>query len=459
MITLIVVLVALPAYAQRVNTAAWQTHFAYTCDYELIETEGLARTDEPVEVTISDSGDTEPDWEYVRVLRMSGDAHGELVPHQMWSARRVPNADPNDPQSPASAASANLLFLADCPANGSVTYRLFWGRPDSIPPETLPAAEPTHKLRVSGEAPNLSIESGFYRVQLEPKSGAIKTASAAGDAKADRLAYKTVPIHFAADVWSAPKRWDHIHDWNSVPNQKLERGPLALRYHCWGPLQYYTDVNVSVTYTFYAARPAIEVSTTMEFTADRSARMVRMGEIVVAHSRADGVRPDEPQMPNLFTHYAWPELDGAIQRYEIDANRDDQGRAVSDTMTPGAMAILDRDVPWVAGYNAELNYGVASLRRQQFVGNRRGGPIPHAAPNTYLANYGWGFTYWSRPMVSPLGEKAGPLDRNSVVADGTLFATEEALLFFESDDLRVVADAQRAYKRPLKLVFKGTGPW
>jgi hypothetical protein len=63
-------------------------------------------------------------------------------------------------------------------------------------------------------------------------------------------------------------------------------------------------------------------------------------------------------------------------------------------------------------------------------------------------------------MVYPLGEKGTPLDQNSAIAAGTIFATEEGLLFFKPDDgLRGVSRAHRRFAEPLRLRFKGTGPW
>ena len=129
-------------------------------------------------------------------------------------------------------------------------------------------------------------------------------------------------------------------------------------------------------------------------------------------------------------------------------------------IAPGALGILDRDVPWVAGYEAEKGYGMATLRRSQFVGNRLGGPIPHSAPCTYVSNYGWAFTYWSRPMILPLGMKKTAEDQNMAVAAGTIFATEEGLLVFQPDAaLSRVREHYRRFVEPLKLQYQGTGPW
>ena len=51
-------------------------------------------------------------------------------------------------------------------------------------------------------------------------------------------------------------------------------------------------------------------------------------------------------------------------------------------------------------------------------------------------------------------------DKGELIAAGTIFATEEALLIFKPDaDLRCIRDAHRRFTRPLRLQFKGTGPW
>jgi hypothetical protein len=271
------------------------------------------------------------------------------------------------------------------------------------------------------------------------------------------MAFPAVPIHFAVDVWSPPQGWDHDYDWSAPPNQRLIRGPIATRYHRWGPLHHYHDVIASIAYTFYSHVPYITVSATLQFTADRSVRAVRMGEIVVNHTNKPG--PTQKGR-DVFSHYAWPDDDGHLVAREINAHRDAAGMTNMEGNAPGALGVLDRDLPWVAGYNAKLGYGLASLRKSHFVGNRLGGPVPHTAPCTYVANYGWGFAYWSRPMVYPLGPKRTPLDRNMAVAAGTFFAAEDALLVFVPDEsLRSVSEGRRRFTKPLRHCFKGTGPW
>jgi len=461
----VVIALGAAAESEPVDIAGWERLFARHYDYVLAETAGLDRQHEPVEVTLTMPGDAPEEWRHqIRVVRLIDGRRGVLTPHQELGAVSAVTQPRPDTRIPHPAVSVNVLFLARCPAHSEVAYRLFWGLPAAggLGSHTLPTANVENGLAIAGDMPGLTIGNEFYTVELDSKSGAIRTARMANRGKDTEMFYKTVPIHFGTDIWSPDQNWDHDYDWAQPPHQHQEGGVLALRYHRWGPLEHYRDVVVSITYTFYAHVPYVHVSSVMEFTAARSARAVRVGEIVVSHSRRpeSGQAEAEPESPEIFSHYAWPELDGSVVVREINAHRDAEGRANIEGLAAGALAILDRDVPWVAGFHAVKAYGLASLRKRQFAGNRAGGPIPHSAPCTYVANYGWGFAYWSRPMVYPLGMKATALDQNTAIAAGTIFATEEALLFFEPDDgLRGLRDAHRRFTEPVRFRFKGTGPW
>ena len=366
---------------------------------------------------------------------------------------------------PAPAESINIVFSASCPANSKVTYRLFWALPEEIKAENLnlPIAKIKDSLQISGDMPGLVISNKYYTVELNERAGSIQAITRAGQSEDKAIAFrKRSPIHYGLDVWSAPVSWDHEHDWLVPPNQKGDGGPIAFRYYRWGPMPLYSDVISTITYTFYANSPYIHVSSTMEFTADRSARAVRMGEIVVTNTRKpkDDLQDTKKKFKDIFSHYAWPNEDGSAFSREINVNRDADGYANIEGLARGTLAILDRDIPWIAGYNLKQGYGIASLRKSQFAGNRFGGPILHSAPSTCIGNYGWGFVYWSRPMACPMGKKGTPIDHNMAVAAGTIYATEEALLIFEPDtSLSEVSKAHLKFTKPLRFQFKGTGPW
>jgi len=455
-----------PEESKPISIAGWEKRFAFHYDYVLAETAGVRRDFEPVEVTLTVPDPGARRWyDHVRVVRLESNDRGRLVPYQTLTEVAAISAVPDKAKAPAPVRSVNVIFLARCPARAETTYRLFWGLPDGAEAaaSSLPKASMRAGLQVSGKIPALTVGNEHYAIQLGPKCGAIKTARRASQGQDEVMRIRqNIPIHFGTDVWSPPLTWDHDFNWPVPPNQRQEGGPIALRYHRWGPMNTFRDVTTSITYTFYAHVPYIHVSSTLEFTADRSARAVRIGEVVVSHPpkpTPDGKEADK-KIPQVFSHFGWPEEDGRVTTREIAAIQDADGWSNVPGLARGAVGVLERDVPWIAGYHAKKAYGIAALRRSHFVGNRLGGPIPHTAPCTYVAKYHMEFSYWSRPMVYPLGLKGTPLDQNTAIAAGTVFATEEALLIFEPDPtLRQVREAHRQFTKPLRFRFKGTGPW
>ncbi|MFH1741301.1 MAG: hypothetical protein ABIH23_20040, partial [bacterium] len=433
----------------------WESHFRYQYDYTLQETVGLQRDAAPVEVTLSAKAGEVADWEKdVRVIRVGAHGEKELVPVQVYGQAKAQTPSSENPPT----ESANIVFIASCPASKSVTYRLLWCRTDSL---ALPKAYPKNPLHVTGKIPGITVESQHYSIALSEKCGAIIKARRAqqDDEKAIDF-FQNIPIHFVADVWSPPESWDHDYDWATPPNQEIIQGPLMVKYHRWGPMSRYKDVMAYLTYTFYADVPYVHVASMMEFTENRSTRAVRLGEVVTTHLETKEHRRDrKEELVPVFTHYAWPEGD-RVTVCDIAKNLNSENVAVVEGYVEGALAILDRDVPWVAAYHEKDKYGMASLRKSHVAMNKLGGPLPFTAPSTYLGQYGWGFTYWSRPEVYPFGPHGTDLDRNTVVAEGTIFANEEALLVFDpSRRLEEVRNAYQAFTEPLRLQFKGTGPW
>ena len=433
------------------STDGWDSLFTYQYDYVLKETSGLARTAEPVVITLSAKPGEIKNWtDEIRIVRSESAQPPELIPFQVYG-KETADKPPTE--------SVNIIFIAKALPYQKITYRLFWGKCSD---KVLPSAQQPADLKLTGSQPGLIIDNTYYHIELSGKSGAIQSARRAGQGNEGLISfYQGEPIHFGADVWSPPAGWDHDYDWQTPPNQKLVHGPIMIKYHRWGPLQSYKDVMVHLTYTFFSNVPYVVVSTMMEFTKNRSARAVRMGEVVVTYLPSKE-HPSYSKIDTsdiVFTHYAWPEGDRIVTR-DIAANSNSDNVAQIEGFARGGLAVLDRDIPWVAGYNALKKFGMASLRKTHFIGNKYGNPLPYTAACTYLGQYGWGFSYWSRPVVYPFGKRNSALDHNTVVSKGTIFASEEALLIFESSDLnKNIRDAYIKYTQPLKLQFKGTGPW
>jgi hypothetical protein len=86
----------------------------------LTESSGVARSGEPVDLYVTfDVPITDPEKE-VRVL----DPCGHEIPSQVWNAT----------YSGGKCVSANVVFLADCPASSSVTYTILYNNPYATTP-------------------------------------------------------------------------------------------------------------------------------------------------------------------------------------------------------------------------------------------------------------------------------------------------------------------------------------
>ena len=476
-------LVVEPVEVRMEELDQWTKQFRYRYDCTLRESAGIGRDAEPVEITLDARAGEMVNWQKEVRIYLIGDDHALAVPFQVHGRRRAQLPESLTPQT----ESANVLFLAACPPSAAVTYRILWGLTGA--PVDAPAATAPHPLQVtsySDRAPapgpgvgrgsrreagsasagktgaGATIANRLYRIRLSERSGGILHVSRAGHSGEPQMRFfqEGIPVHFAADVWSPPDRWDHVYDWPRPPNEEWVAGPLMIRYHRWGPMSRYHDVNAHVTYTFHAEVPYVLVSTMLEFTRNRSVRTVRIGEIVTTHAEtADRAAKRKEPLARVFTHYAWPE-GGRARTLRIQSHLDSRNAARVKGYVSGTLAVLDRDVPWIAGYDELGGYGIASLRKSQTVINKIGGPIPFKAACTYIAQYGWGYTYWSRAAVFPTGPRESALDRNTVVAKGTVFASEQALLVFDpSDDLRQIREAVKKWNAPLRRETRGSGPW
>ncbi|HQO35772.1 MAG TPA: hypothetical protein PLG59_14005, partial [bacterium] len=107
----------------------WQSHFQYQYDYTVKETSGLDRDAEPVTVTLSAKAREISDWgKEVHVLRVCPCGKEQPVPFQVYGVVDAQKPLTEDIRS----ESANVVFLASCPANETATYRLLWCKKDTV---------------------------------------------------------------------------------------------------------------------------------------------------------------------------------------------------------------------------------------------------------------------------------------------------------------------------------------
>ena len=112
----------------------------------------------------------------------------------------------------------------------------------------------------------------------------------------------------------------------------------------------------------------------------------------------------------------------------------------------------------------ESALGVAGVVLNMHAGSRGPHPPVLSTDVTMLADYGWGFRYWSRVLVFPWGDLQP--DRPTVLNKDTFYTSRVAYTLFplaEGDTPAKRLDAldriDRRLRRPLRVDHLGAGPW
>ncbi|MFH1918717.1 MAG: metal-sulfur cluster assembly factor, partial [Planctomycetota bacterium] len=182
-----------------------------------------------------------------------------------------------------------MVFFADAPAHGTVTYLILYGNPCA----ELTAY--TTDLRVAGEGYGLDVENHHYVARLSRQTGQL-----------ERLTYKRqhgLELYAGGKGHGEPPTidWandyvDHdgfqkfrIRNWSECPNYEVVRGPLCVRVRRWGfphspvhPLFTPSRMHVDQTYVFYAGKEFFIKEGTMDAVKDFRISAMRDDEWVLS---------------------------------------------------------------------------------------------------------------------------------------------------------------------------------
>jgi hypothetical protein len=345
----------------------WNNQWKYYSAHILTETGSMERRKEPVHLQLSYYAErlSSPENE-IRVVSVDTiTGLSEEVPSQVYGVSS--STDQNDENAQPST-SLQVAFLADVPAKSSKVYLVFYGNPDAEKP-----SYPTD-LAISGEGLGVSIENSFYRVDLHDKSGQIHGIflKQGVDVLFEHNVEAPGPLHWNPDVYAPPRIWSHACDWDPPENYTTISGPIFITTKRWGPLPDYPDVQVSVTYTFYAHQPHVMVSTVTDIHEDLHVRALRNGEIVVNL--------------NYVREYAWKHPDGRIMTLAFEGRPQEPRRAVD---IPAAS-------PWWAFFNREIGCSLAAIILES-TSMRRAEGLTNMEPYITMK---WGpWAYCVRPLV------------------------------------------------------------
>jgi len=379
----------------------------------LREEAGRDRVNEPVEfsVTIRDEDANNLEQE-LRLFAVDPKA-GTLAPEplQTFNAKHFPGrppatTNPNYLQHPSESVEG--VFLADVPANDARVYVLVYDNP-----EATAAPLPETDLKVTGPALGATVENEYYVVRLDERSGQIASVDLKGrpEKPVPRLTNSySYAVHWNPDSFSDNGLWGHTFAWNPPDHTVVTaRGPLMFRVTNHGEMPDRTpQVYASVTYTFYAGVPYVDMSTVTEVREPLNADAIRNGEIVLDS--------------HLVTHFVWQQPSGDLHTLPTLHGPNFQDEWATR---------LDHDVPWLALTNELDGYGIGAVVRDSLQFNPYRGEATTHRPAYYLYyHHFWQIpvTYFTRAWVYPFSDyQRGPI---LPVDAGSTYVEKEAFIPF-----------------------------
>ncbi len=405
----------------------------------LREPAGLARRGEPVEVMLSAYGDECRDWD--RELRVAtydlGSGAWTEVPFQVLRQVRANHSAASRREL---CTTAWVVAFVDLAAGGDTVLLCAWGNPEASPADMARFTPDLAVVKADGQ-PTV-VRNGHYAVTLCPLSGQVSSLRPAG---APDTVFAYTPgngdrsmLHYNPDLWVPGRIWTHACDWNPPPYTQWTEGPLVLRTRRWGELPGLPGVRCTVEYTFYAFTPYIRTRTVLEVDTVVTANALRNEEIVLNADQVDGC--------------AWQQPDGTVH---------DQAIAPDPDLPGGVVAIIHNEAPWIAFYQRQTGAGLAGIRIAQQATTRAGAERAYQNTGTLVADYGWGFRYWSRSLIYGIGD-FWP-DREYVIEPGALYTDECAYMPLQPGDggpgFGTVSQAATILRRPIEHVWSGSGPY
>jgi len=392
---LALVIAALPLGSQPAS-------FPFFLDFAVIESEGVARTGEPVR------------------LRFPLDSRASGLGSLRLLNQSTQRDEPVQAAVTADSRTAEILFFSTQAANSRVDYRLYYGGNNG-------ADRPRELIRVSGEDLAWKVETRHMTINLEKnpgtgRSGQINTILLKEPPLLLTRARTTSTLHLSPNAavgggWNGVNRWDPPAKWS------CRRGPLTVSVEREGQMPAVPGLHVRVVYEFFAETPAIAVTESIEARQEARVSLLRMNEISFANG------PENP-----FTHIAWEETSG-----RIFVEKKEKEKA------------LPFDCRWMAFLNEREKFGFASLVERFSASGAAGQPGLLLNPE---AHFGGDPHYFYRILISR--GKEGPLVS---ISAGTRYSTRYWLYCFRAAPATAGETASRLYRavqHPLRVQIKDT---
>ncbi|MDP3469053.1 MAG: hypothetical protein Q8S11_12005 [Daejeonella sp.] len=382
------------------NWKAWASGWKYFKVLEIKELITIDRKAEPVEVLLAFSASQiNSPFREIRVASIDNGILREVTSQVYDVIRRK------------GEWFCKLLFLADCLADKSKTFLIFFGNPDAELPKYLT------DLSTKGEGVGLTIENNVYKAILSGQSGQLERMTVKHghgiELYAGGEAHGELPgIDWAHDYVSEGfYQKFRITLWDECPDYEIVRGPICTIVRRWGfpyspihPVFSPSRLNMDIEYRFYASLPYFH----------KFGRMTSVKDFELVYARDDEwVFTGQP-----FTDTLWMGPDGKLKIGKVDPNF--------------------KDNLWGVGFfNKDTKDSFIGLFLEHYADG-----LPELVHSgTPEAHYDWALQLWSR---SPLPVKKLPA--------GTVLHEKNAYLsvpFTYEDGPGMIEELRRKLMKPL----------
>ena len=362
------------------------------------ETNGLPRELEYVTAEIPLPVDLEPS----QILVATDSKTGESVSVQMLDT--VGNEE---------KSTLKIMFPVSVGANSAKTFELV-------------ASEKIHDdgtldIRISDDGS--SVENQTYKATFsmedDPRGGQINGIFLKNF---DNIMLKRshIAMHWAPNFSKTHGNgYFNMEDFRPSSENTIETGLYQIKKDRSGRTDTIPEIYVEGKYTFLAGLPYYIFESTMTMEEEVSLKLLRN---------------DEMTMDSLFTHVAYQKTDDALSSLQLyDTELDSlENNPISD------------DSGFVAFYNTNYGYGLASIRLEYDNTNSEGNPSPLFNPYTKISKSRGNGRYWNRILI----------DSVTTVPTGSRYHEKNAYLVFEVDqaepEKQILYYAERL-QHPLKV--------
>jgi hypothetical protein len=382
----------------------------------------------------------------IRLIYRARDGREQGVPFQL-SRLRVWDKG-LDPKVGEPTLNGMITFFDVSGGQAGGNYFILYGNSGAEAP-----AYPTD-LVVSGKGPAWTIENSRLKVELRKEDPvkpeilhdvfgdcgqiAVVTLKAKPETP---ISNKDHTLHWNPGILIPERGWSNAHAWDPPEHYEVEKGPIFVEVRRRGALPYVPEVELTITYRFFAGRDYVWYGAVLRVKDDVGVVSLRTNELVF----------DE----GFFTRLAW-EDEGKIHDEALGGFK-----AVNKH---GDILRLRPDVPFLAVYDPAKGLGTATINLNYAAIDPRG-RIPDKYDQAFFVVKGegligsGGLLFWFRSFFNFAPE----WDRRQrfILPAGYICAEQSLFHFFEAGGPAPVKDvaALSTAARDLSKLDIQVGPY